>query len=364
MQALLKKFSTVAKTRLAARANNNNDAFGKAYACDSFDDLRKDLDMLGVLRNPSKDIEEEEEEEEESPLLRLFGLHDFRNIFFGYVEGNVQHHQAEKVVDNVSMDITSGKLKKSGRGALLNRTDQVLLCCASERVLETCYTTAGGPTAKTLKAKLRHIKPWLFFTECQSEELATVMWKLVTMSEEYRTESESGRKRMWLDYCNCLDWNPFDENNELLEKMMEKMKLDDYVPREERLKKEDEQIKKWLIAANKMSVSEIERSKIPNFDVIERGYSLPSNEDKKKPADRKGRRELQKKSKKLNKKLIKTGNSSRGKVMNLPAPKVPPFLFTIDQESINNMVSLVQEIRDAESEDESSESEYESAESA
>jgi len=39
-------------------------------------------------------------------------------------------------------------------------------------------------------------------------------------------------------------------------------------------------------------------------------------------------------------------------------------LFTIDQESINNMVSLVQEIRDAESEDESSESEYESAESA
>ena len=150
----------------------------------------------------------------------------------------------------------------------------------------------------------------------------------------------------------------------MLEKMMEKMKLDDYVPREERLKKEDEQIKKWLIAANKMSVSEIERSKIPNFDVIERGYSLPSNEDKKKPADRKGRRELQKKSKKLNKKLIKTGNSSRGKVMNLPAPKVPPFLFTIDQESINNMVSLVQEIRDAESEDESSESEYESAESA
>ena len=147
--------------------------------------------MLGVLRNPSKDIEEEEEEE--SPLLRLFGLHDFRNIFFGYVEGNVQHNQAEKVVDNVGMDITSGKLKKSGRGALLNRTDQVLLCCASERVLETCYTT-GGPTAKTLKAKLRHIKPWLFYTECQSEELATVMWKLVTMSEEYRTESESGRK--------------------------------------------------------------------------------------------------------------------------------------------------------------------------
>ena len=365
MQALVKKFCTKEKHRAAARANNNNDAFGKAYACDLFNDLSKDLDMLNVLRNPNppKSVGEE------SPLLRLFGLHDFRNIFFGYVEGNVEYHQAEKIVDNMSMNVMSGELEKTSRGILLNRMDQVLLCCASERVLETCYAT-GAPTAKTLKAQLRHIKPWLFFTKCQSEELATVMWELVTRSEGYRSESESGRKRMWLDYCNCLDWNPFDENNELLEKMMEKMKLDDYVPREERFKKEDEEMEKWLRAAYRMrTVTEIGRSfKIPKFDSIERGYSLSSNEDKKKAVDRKGRRELQKKSKKLNKKLIKTGHSSRGKVMDLPAPKIPPFMVPLDEETIDMCATVVGQICgriiDAGSEDESSESEYESAESA
>ena len=53
MEALVQKFCTKEKARRAARANNNNDAFGKAYACDSFNDLRKDLDMLNVLRNPN-----------------------------------------------------------------------------------------------------------------------------------------------------------------------------------------------------------------------------------------------------------------------------------------------------------------------
>jgi hypothetical protein len=95
MEALVQKFCTKEKARRAARANNNKDAFGKAYACDSFNDLRKDLDMLNVLRNPNPS-EEIKRIGEESPLLELFGMHDFRNIFFGYVEGNVEHHQAER----------------------------------------------------------------------------------------------------------------------------------------------------------------------------------------------------------------------------------------------------------------------------
>jgi len=365
MEALVKKFCTKEKTRAAARANNHNDAFGKAYACDSFNDLRKDLDMLHALRNPNPS----ESVGEESPLLKLFDSHDFRNIFFGYVEGNVERNKAEKVVDNTSVNVMSGELEKSGRGNLLNRTDQVLLCCASERVLETCYAT-GAPTAKSRNAQLRHIKPWLFFIECQSEELAAVMWELVTRSEEYRNGSESGRKRMWLDYCNCLDQNPFDENNELLEKMMGKMKLDDYVPREERFKKEDEKMEKWLRATYRMrTVTEIERSfKIPNFDSIERGYSLSSNEDKKKAGDRKERREMQKKYKKLNKQMIKAGHSSRGKIMNLPAPKIPPFMFQLTEEKIVAFSRLVGQIcgrrTDAGTDYESSASEYESAESA
>ena len=368
MEALVQKFCTKEKARRAARANNNKDAFGKAYACDSFNDLRKDLDMLNVLRNPNPS-EEIKRIGEESPLLELFGMHDFRNIFFGYVEGNVEHNQAEKVVDNMRVNVMSGALEKSGRGILLNRTDQVLLCCASEKVLKECYAT-GAPTAKSLNEKKRHIKPWLFFTECQSEELATVIWELVTRSEEYRNGSESGRKRMWLDYCNCLDWNPYDENNELLGKMIGKMKLDDYVPREECFKKEHEKMEKWLRAAYRMrTVTEIGRSfKIPNFDSIERGYSLSSNEDKKKPVDRKERREMQKKYKKLNKKMIKTGHSSRGKIMNFLAPKIPPFMVPLEEETIDILANLVGRIcgriTDAGSEDESSESEYESAESA
>ena len=63
-------------------------------------------------------------------------------------------------MDNTKVNVMSGALEKSGRGTLLNRTDQVLLCCASEKVLEECYVT-GAPTAKSLNAKKRHIKPWL-----------------------------------------------------------------------------------------------------------------------------------------------------------------------------------------------------------
>ena len=89
------------------------------------------------------------------------------------------------------------------------------------------------------------------------------------------------------------------------------------------------------------TVTEIGRSfKIPNFDSIERGYSLSSNEDKKKPVGRKERREMQKKYKKLNKKMIKTGHSSRGKIMNLPAPKIPPFMVPRRGQLINWRVLL------------------------
>ena len=66
--------------------------------------------------------------------------------------------------------------------------------------------------------------------------------------------------------------------------------------------------------------------------------------------------------------MIKTGHSSRGKIMNLPAPKILPFMVPLDEETIDKLASLVGQIcgrrTDAGSEDESSESEYESAESA
>ena len=54
--------------------------------------------------------------------------------------------------------------------------------------------------------------------------------------------------------------------------------------------------------------------------------------------------------------------------MNFPAPKIPPFMVPLDEETIDKLASLVGQIcgrrTDAGSEDESSESEYESAESA
>jgi len=54
--------------------------------------------------------------------------------------------------------------------------------------------------------------------------------------------------------------------------------------------------------------------------------------------------------------------------MNLPAPKIPPFMVPLDEETIDMCATVVGQICgriiDAGSEDESSESEYESAESA
>jgi len=163
----------------------------------SFAGLRKDIDKVGMLRNPTN----EKDIGEESPLLKLFSMPDIREIFVGYYEKS--RNGKVTAVHGEGFNPLTGDLVQMGRGCLLNKTDIALLCCASDRVL------------RSLKSgeKPFFVLPRLHTMDLRSEKVLEMSWLLMKGSSDYKILKKASEKmKFLLEVLNALDRNPYNEN--------------------------------------------------------------------------------------------------------------------------------------------------------
>jgi len=163
----------------------------------SFAGLRKDIDKVGMLRNPTN----EKDIGEESPLLKLFSMPDIREIFVGYYEKS--RNGKVTAVHGEGFNPLTGDLVQMGRGCLLNKTDIALLCCASDRVL------------RSLKSgeKPFFVLPRLHTMDLRSEKVLEMSWLLMKGTSDYQSLKKASEKmKFLLEVLNALDRNPYNKN--------------------------------------------------------------------------------------------------------------------------------------------------------
>lgn len=186
-------------------------------------------------------------------------------------------------------------------------------------------------------------------------------WLLMKGTSDYQSLKKASEKmKFLLEVLNALDRNPYNEN--LFDWLREKEGVN-HSRRAQRLAMQKYQQEAMMAM---LGISFGSRAMyMPDFHGIEHGFCEESlkmlddedtdAEEEDEDTDDDAKEDVDDDDKEIekNRKLFET----------IPV-LTPEQIVDTQVESINNMVSLVQEIRDAESEDESSESEYESAESA
>ena len=227
-------------------------AFGVKF--DTFETLRESFTRgVNILDNPSEDIVGEE-----SPLLKLFQMPDFIDIFFGR-GGNLAKHEKGFAEHGAKYDVLANE--RLGKGPLLNRTDVTLLACASEKIR---LKLSANEETKIFTL------PILFPFDMRNLFVVCRAWSLFKNSAWMKNATERNKFKATYDFCNALDRNPY--NPKLLTLLVDWDNID-YVPRAQRIRLQDSRIN-TMLGGNARSTMYI-----PSYTFNENGYSDSEEEE-------------------------------------------------------------------------------------
>jgi hypothetical protein len=230
-------------------------AFGIKF--DTFQSLRESFTRgVNILENPSEDIVGEE-----SPLLKLFQMSDFIDIFFGR-GGNLAKHEKGFADYGAKYDVLANE--RLGKGALFNRTDVTLLACASEKIR---LKLSANEESKIFTA------PILYPFDMRNLFVVCRAWSLFKNSTLMKNATERNKFKATYDFCNALDRNPY--NPKLLTLLVDLDNID-YVPRAQRIRLQDSRndVMNAMMGDNARSTMYI-----PSYTFNEQGYSDSEEEE-------------------------------------------------------------------------------------
>ena len=212
-------------------------------------------DKAGGVKNPRN----LKEEEEESPLLKLFQTPDFIDIFFG----DYEKHDKGFAERGAKYDVLANE--RVGKGALLNKTDLILLACASEKI--RLKLLEHEKTKNFVKNAI------LLPFEMRNPIIAPQTWYAFKKSAVMINATERKRQKLTYDFCNALDRNPYDPT--LLAFLVREANID-YVSRAQRMHAQETRgnLFKALTGGDPSTVQVV-----PSFYFSEQGYSDSEEEE-------------------------------------------------------------------------------------
>ena len=224
----------------------------------TFENLRNVVrvdDKAGGVKNPRN----LKEEEEESPLLKLFQTPDFIDIFFG----DYEKHDKGFAERGAKYDVLANE--RVGKGALLNKTDLILLACASEKI--RLKLLEHEKTKNFVKNAI------LLPFEMRNPIIAAQTWYAFKKSAVMINATERKRQKLTYDFCNALDRNPYDPT--LLAFLVREANID-YVSRAQRVHAQETRgnLFKALTGGDPSTVQVV-----PSFYFSEQGYSDSEEEE-------------------------------------------------------------------------------------
>ena len=224
----------------------------------TFENLRNVVrvdDKAGGVKNPRN----LKEEEEESPLLKLFQTPDFIDIFFG----DYEKHDKGFAERGAKYDVLANE--RVGKGALLNKTDLILLACASEKI--RLKLLEHEKTKNFVKNAI------LLPFEMRNPIIAAQTWYALKKSAVMINATERKRQKLTYDFCNALDRNPYDPT--LLAFLVREANID-YVSRAQRVHAQETRgnLFKALTGGDPSTVQVV-----PSFYFSEQGYSDSEEEE-------------------------------------------------------------------------------------
>jgi len=243
---------------LARKAEENWFSKYRAFGVklDTFESLRESFTRgVNLLDNPSEDIVGEE-----SPLLKLFQMPDFIDIFFG--RGNLAKHEKGFAEHGAKYDVLANE--RLGKGPLLNRTDVTLLACASEKIR---LKLSANEETKIFTL------PILFPFDMRNLFVVGRVWSVFKNGTWMKNATERNKFKATYDFCNALDRNPY--NPKLLTLFVDLENID-YVPRAQRIRFQDSRNDAMNVV---MGDNDRSTMYIPSYTFNEQGYSDSEEEE-------------------------------------------------------------------------------------